>query len=132
VAGAEAQMRQTDSEEGQPRAARYVRNQQLARNVNELIADRRYSSAFGEYVCECGQKTCVAPVSLSFEEFDRLRKQAGRFVVLPGHWSPQHERVVHTEARFQVVEKIGLAAEMAERLTMSSRPARSEEASRPL
>jgi hypothetical protein len=91
--------------------ARYLRNQVLSRRVNMEIARLRYSSSFGEYVCECGLKTCVAPISLTAEELEEIRSEPERFIVAPGHVA-KFERVVHETARFQVVEKVGAGAEL--------------------
>jgi hypothetical protein len=89
----------------QARAARYARNQLLSRRVNAEIARLRYSSAFGEYVCECGLKTCVEAIHLTTEEFEAIRDEPALFVVLPGHVDPKTERVVRETRRYLVVER---------------------------
>jgi hypothetical protein len=76
--------------------------------VNEQIAQCRYSAAFGEFMCECGMKTCVAALPLKPEEFAAIRQQAGRFVVLPGHVSRCHERIVEQNSRYVVVETVAV------------------------
>jgi hypothetical protein len=88
------------------RAFRYARNQLLSRRTNERIATLRYCSAFDEYICECGLKTCVAAISLTAEEFWRICAQPGRFAVSPGHASRKYERVVDENARFHLVERL--------------------------
>jgi hypothetical protein len=102
--------------EDEQRAGRQTRaglNESKARNENELV-DR--GSAFGEYACECSQKTCSAPLSLSVEEYEEVRKVPTHFIIARGHGSPDVERVVRETSRYQVVEKIGDAAKMAARL----------------
>jgi anti-anti-sigma factor len=88
----------------QARADRYMRNQLLSRRINEGISRLRHSSSFDEYVCECGLKTCVEPISLSREEFEAIRQQPGRFIVCLGHGSPKHGCVVDENTRYQLVE----------------------------
>jgi len=84
--------------------------------MNEQIRQLRYSSAFDEYVCECGLKSCVGPLSLSHEEYDEIRRQPGCLVVRPGHWSPRYDRVVRETPRYQVIEKIAEAVETIKRV----------------
>ena len=100
-------MSRAGSVDGRSRAASHARNQLNSRRLNEQITGRRYTSAFGDYVCECGRRACVAPVRLSAEEFEQLRKRPGLFVVLPDHWSPEHERLLYAGTDVHVVETIG-------------------------
>jgi hypothetical protein len=86
--------------------ARAAKNQQLFRELNSAISKLRYSSAFNEYVCECGRKTCLEVIHLSHDEFDEIRQEPNRFVVLPGHWSPKAERLVRETASYQIVARI--------------------------
>jgi len=104
-------MRTAESDKSRLRAARHVRNQQNARRLNEQIAGRRYSAAFDEYICECGKKKCVEPVSLSTEEFNEIRKHAGLFVVRPGHASRKYVRILRDGAKYQLVESLVAASD---------------------
>jgi hypothetical protein len=64
-------------------------------------------------VCECPRKTCEpARVALTLAEYD-CAAAADRFPVAPGHTDLTVECVVDTTDRFQVVEKIELAAQAA-------------------
>ena len=85
---------------------RAAKNQQLFRELNNAISKLRYSSAFNEYVCECGMKTCLEVIHLTHDEFDEIRLERSRFVVLPGHWSPKAERLVRETASYHIVERI--------------------------
>jgi len=98
------------------REAQKVLNQLLARRVNEQIDRFSHDSVFDDYVCECGSDSCVGPLSLTHEEYDEIRRQPGRLVVRPGHWSPTHDRVVRDRPRYQVIEKVGEAATEMQRL----------------
>jgi hypothetical protein len=99
------------------RQSRAAWNQAVHRGLNDEAAARRnYSALFEEYVCECSHKTCTSSVSLTPEEYDEFRRGANWFIVAPGHASSRDERVVAETARYQVVEKIGAAADLSTRL----------------
>jgi hypothetical protein len=40
------------------------------------------------FICECGDDNCVELVDLSIADYDAIRAESGRFVVLLGHASP--------------------------------------------
>ena len=88
------------------RATRHLRSQLDGRRLNTEVGKHRDTSAFGDYVCECGIATCSVPVSLTPEEFAAIRAQPGQFVVYPGHVTARLERVVESNERFQVVESV--------------------------
>jgi len=71
----------------------------LFRQVNERLKD--VAEATGvfdsgpEFVCECADESCTARIRLSLGEYERLRADPRRFVVLTGHEaSPDVERIV--------------------------------------
>lgn len=100
------------------RRERAARNQSFFREVNERIAG--LSHRFGDeerpnaYICECLNAGCSATIELLHDEYDRLRGQGDRFFVLPGHEDPAVEDVIETTPRYVVVEKVGVAREIAE------------------
>ena len=96
----------TTSDRRQAGRLRAAKNQHLFRELNNAISRLRYSSAFNEYVCECGLKTCLEVIKLTVAEYDSIRRQPGVFIVLPGHWSKKHERVVGEGKGFEIVERI--------------------------
>lgn len=73
------------------RHERKIHNQALFRSVNERIAE--LSARFGEqgdaghlsFICECSQMGCRAFVRAPIEAYDRVRDDAGLFLVLKGH-----------------------------------------------
>jgi hypothetical protein len=97
---------------------RAAHNQSLFREVNERIAalSRRFASEpwAPSYLCECLDTSCTEMLELTFDEYDRLRELGRRFFVLPGHEDPAVEDVVGVTDRYVVVEKIGVAAEIAD------------------
>jgi hypothetical protein len=100
----------------QERRRRAALNQSQFRRLNESINQLHATSAFTEYECECTQKTCEARVSLSADEYEEVRGDPTHFVVATGHVLLDAERVVRETPRYQVVEKLGIAAEVAVKL----------------
>ena len=92
-------------------------NQQVIfREVNERIAElggEWSETGVGLFVCECSDSACANPLEISPDEYERVRGNGARFVVVAGHQLPAVERVVEGNGRFLVVEKIGAAAEIA-------------------
>jgi hypothetical protein len=103
-------------DEVQDRQRRAAINQARFRETNEAIQRQHETAAFGEYVCECSQKTCTVTVSLSVDEYEEVRKVPTHFVVAPGHATPSVEEIVWETRRYQVVEKVGVAGRIAARL----------------
>jgi len=96
---------------------RYVRNEWLFREVNERIAEVNETfdvEGQAEFLCECGRQICLASVELTRAQYEAVRGEGQRFVVVPGHEDGSLERVVHREPEFLVVEKIGEAGEESE------------------
>jgi hypothetical protein len=96
------------------RQERAARNQSLWREINELaLANRRDSSRFKRFVCECAAETCTEEVSMTLEEYEAVRKRSNHFFVKPGHVVADVELVVDEAGedgfRYQVVEKLGEA-----------------------
>jgi hypothetical protein len=92
-----------------------ARNQVLFRQVNERIAELTgmHDFAVSLFICECSDETCAESIEVAFAEYKAVRANGARFVVIPGHQSPEVERVVDGNGRYLVVEKIGAAAEIA-------------------
>lgn len=64
--------------------------------------------------CECSDANCAAQLDLTLTEYESVRTHAARFVVVAGHEELEVERVVETQPRFRVVEKIGPSRAIAE------------------
>lgn len=93
-----------------------ARNQVVFREVNEHIAGLAGESrgpAVSLFICECADTECAESLEISPAEYERVRGDGARFVVLSGHQLPEVERVVEGNGRFLVVEKLGPAAEIA-------------------
>jgi hypothetical protein len=101
------------NDETQARQRRAAINESRCRELNEQIESLSADAAFVEFVCECPRKTCETRVPLTLAEYEGVRRQPTRFLVAPGHADLSVERVVDGTERFQVVEKIELAAQVA-------------------
>jgi hypothetical protein len=100
-------------------AERLGRNESLFREVNERIAELNHSfevEGRAEFLCECSRGECKEPISISMDEYEAVRKEPTWFFVLPGHEDGRVERIVTSDERYSIVEKIGGAGEEAEEL----------------
>jgi hypothetical protein len=87
------------------------------RNVNELImsvARDRFEALEGHVVCECSQPRCHEVVPITIEDYERVRAQGRRFVLIRGHELEPIERVVETYDGYVVAEKQGQAGHIAD------------------
>ena len=99
------------------REARLAHNEVVFRSVNESIEQQAIT--FGgldayEFICECAQSTCFDRIELTLGEYERVRAEGTRFVVVPGHENPEVELVVETYPTFSLVEKDGPAGIVAD------------------
>jgi hypothetical protein len=101
-------------------AERLAQNEAFFRSVNERIrgiADRHGSDPHEyEFLCECSDPACVERVALSLDEYEAIRADARRFVLVEGHANATIENVVDTAPNRVVVEKVGVAGEVAQAL----------------
>ena len=102
------------------RDERRARNEALFREVNERIeelspdsADESEQEASIEFVCECSRADCTELIEVTRAEYEAVRSDPRRFIVVPGHEHTDTERVVERNSGFFVVEKLEHAAEIA-------------------
>jgi hypothetical protein len=97
---------------------RLARNEAFFREVNERI--RQVATGFNgegqEFLCECSDPTCAVRISLTLEEYEHIRASSTRFVLAPGHIANEIEHVLEHEGDHVVVEKRGVAGEVASTL----------------
>jgi hypothetical protein len=98
------------------RHARQARNESLFREVNERIAQLgERAQAWSpdgtiDFLCECGEEGgCGQRVRVPINVYERVRSQDDRFVVRPGHETPELERAVEWTDEYVVVDKIPAA-----------------------
>lgn len=95
------------------RFERQARNEGLMRTVNDRIAaldERAGGWAAPEerfvFQCECGRTSgCDGHVVMTLSEYERVRSQRDRFVVMPGHETREIEDVVEQDERYLIVDK---------------------------
>jgi hypothetical protein len=89
------------------REERLARNEALFREVNERIEEVKSGVVEEpiEFLCECGDDTCIEVVKLSTNQYEELRSDPTTFAVVPGHEIEDIEVVVSADAHFNVVRK---------------------------
>lgn len=88
----------------------------MFRRVNEAIERGRWpgeEESESAFRCECADTDCNRMIELTSTEYERIRANPRRFVVLPGHEQPEIEEVVETAEGYVVVEKRGAAGRQA-------------------
>ena len=84
-------------------------NQKLFRKANDRFEQRveEYSrdGVSAPFLCECADEACLGRVELTLPQYEEIRRQRGRYVILPGHPTIEKERLVDDKGDFQIVEK---------------------------
>lgn len=92
-------------------------NEAVFRQINERIERGHWPGEEDSPVgfrCECARLGCNDVIELSPREYERVRSNPRRFIVLPGHERLDIEVVVERSAGYLIVEKLNQAAEKAE------------------
>jgi hypothetical protein len=100
-----------------------AKNESAFRRANERLEEKAAEFGFAEertpYLCECEDESCVEVVRLARAEYEEVRAEPKRFLMIPGHQEAD-DLVVHEGAEFVVIEKRGeegaLVAEQDPRL----------------
>ena len=98
-------------------SARLGQNEALFRSINERIEAGTWPSAPSDVVafrCECAALGCNVLVELTLGEYESVRSFARQFILAPGHELPEVERVIRRTDEYVVVEKVGVAGEVAD------------------
>lgn len=95
-------------------------NEARFRDANESILSAGSPIETDEplpFLCECDRNPCNGVVRLTRDEYEHVRSSARTFLYLPEHEDPNpiSSRVVERHERYLVVEKLGDAADVAER-----------------
>jgi hypothetical protein len=97
------------------RLQRQARNEALFREVNERIAQlgqrgEAWSPEGTDFLCECGEgEGCGLRVRVPLDVYDRVRAQDDRFIVRPGHETPEIERAIEWTDAYVIVDKLPAA-----------------------
>ncbi|HSD25581.1 MAG TPA: hypothetical protein VLB79_14770 [Solirubrobacterales bacterium] len=91
------------------RAERIARNEAMFREANERAKaweERHGSDAEVElYFCECANPDCREKVGLREADYERVRSDPRRFVIVAGHELPDVETVIERNEGWAIVEK---------------------------
>lgn len=104
-------------------AERVARTNMTFRDANEQIRAKadEYGSPMERlpFLCECAEESCTQIVSLTLEEYGRIRAESTRFLNAVGHDSAggPHVTVVDRYDHYVVVEKVGAARGVVEAQT---------------
>ena len=99
---------------------RLAENEALFREVNERVNEQ--AEEHGEdghvyaYFCECSRPDCVEQVRHTTAEYELIRADGARFILVAGHQIDEIEDVIVRLNDSVVVEKQGVAGERAEAL----------------
>ena len=87
----------------------------LFREVNERISELAdsWGADTRTFLCECDRNDCTKTIELTRAEYQAVRAEPTRFVVLLGHALSEHESVVARRGDYLIVEKIGAQAREA-------------------
>jgi hypothetical protein len=94
-------------------------NESLFREANEGIERGLWPGEEDQRVpfrCECARPDCAEAIRLTPAEYEHVRADPRRFVVIAGHEVPGAEVVVERHDGHLLVEKFGEAGAVAERL----------------
>ena len=97
------------------REERLAANEAVFRDVNERIKDVTLAqeSRTAAALCECSDASCAATVEIDLDEYEAVRQNPTRFLLVAGHDDPTIEQIVDETDRFVVVEKTGDGARVA-------------------
>jgi hypothetical protein len=101
------------------RRERIARNEAMFRKANERARawDERHSdSEVASYFCECAQTKCRERVRLGEADYERIRSDSRRFVIVPGHELPDLETVIEQNEGWAIIEKAPEVAPTVEAL----------------
>jgi hypothetical protein len=89
-------------------------NEQIENVADELFEGEPPAPEAHDFVCECGDSGCTAPIAMTLSEYETVRASGRRFLVAPEHVDAALERVVDRGSRYWIVEKTDEAGELAE------------------
>jgi hypothetical protein len=75
------------------------------RRINEAIERGDGDGEASVFVCECGYVGCNVTVELSVAEYEAVRTDFDRFLVVPGHEIDEVDEVVERHPSYLVVVK---------------------------
>jgi hypothetical protein len=97
-------------------------NETIFREMNEWTEEANdarlgVDRSIDVYLCECSDRRCSDPISLTRREYEAVRAVPVRFAIALNHENPEIDRVLFENERFATVEKFYGAAAMIARDT---------------
>ena len=86
---------------------RLAHQQMLLREVNQRIRDVADLDV-GIFICECGTRDCSGTITMSLEQYGRIRSNPTWFILKHGHAASEIARVVSEDDGFMVVERLAV------------------------
>jgi hypothetical protein len=98
------------------REERLAKNEATFRVLNENI--QNIASTLGgnapfEFICECATTGCFERITLTLQEYERVREDGAHFLLVAGHEDIEVEQVIAERETYIVVEKDGVAGLIA-------------------
>jgi hypothetical protein len=97
---------------------RIAHNEAVLREINDRIEAGALPRPVDDPVafrCECGRLRCNLLVEMTIPEYEAVRADPHRFLLVPGHELSEVEVVIERKPGYIVVEKVGEAGEAAAR-----------------
>jgi hypothetical protein len=96
---------------------RLARNEVSFRSLNETIERAAEGNGHhrARFLCECTDKDCSEGLELTLDQYEGLRKNHSRFLVVRGHEDERIEIIVERNGSYSIVEKTGEAGALAAR-----------------
>lgn len=90
------------------REERAAQNEAVSREINEGLEQAHADEPPDRYLrmyCECGRSACESMIAITASEYERVRSDPVRFLILGEHLISDIERVVEETDRFVVIAK---------------------------
>jgi hypothetical protein len=94
-----------------------ARNEAIFREINEGIRRGRWPGEDdlpSSFRCECASLGCTEMLTVSFQDYERIRNHPRHFIVAPGHERLEVEVVVERQPAYLVVQKVAKAGQGAD------------------
>ena len=99
-------------------ARQRAQNEATFREANERLADKVAELGYGDertpYLCECENERCTELIALSRPEYEQVRADPRRFVVVAGHHQPSYDEVIQEKPEFTIIDKTGEEGDLVE------------------
>ena len=90
------------------REERLAQNEAMFREANQRAHawdERHLDREIELYFCECAKPDCLEKVSLREADYERVRSDSRRFVIVPSHVLPDVETVIEQNEGWAIIEK---------------------------